>query len=338
MSPEPVTCNNYKTFAFLLTRDAQRSVPARPGVAGAPSRSLNGPGTMAKRTKASTAVIQNLLEEKRQIERWLRRLDMAGDKTPAGVRDKVRADYGTRRDAILDELQGHRDALTGALKGHRANRDQLAAQEDDATERLSEAELRHAVGEYDADKWTEIRASISEELVGVREELEAAQAEITQLEEVLDAIERPDAAPAADEAVPPAKRAPAAKAAPPPPPEPEPVEEEAEEDAAEDEPEPEPAVAELEVEEQEPEEPKAQPAAAANTDELAFLKSVISSDQTAGSLKGKAGTAAAEKEEEPRRPAPRGSSKKTVKCTDCGTLNLPTEWYCEMCGAELTAL
>jgi len=27
-----------------------------------------------------------------------------------------------------------------------------------------------------------------------------------------------------------------------------------------------------------------------------------------------------------------------VKCADCGTLNLPTEWYCENCGAELTAL
>ena len=290
---------------------------------------------MAKRTKASTAVIQNLLEEKRQIERWLRRLDMAGDKTPASVRDKVRVDYGTRRNAILDELQGHRDALTSALKGHRENRDELAAREDEATERLSEAELRHAVGEFDADKWTEIRASISEELVSVREELEAAQVEISQLEEVLDAIERPDAgAPEAEEAPPapkakPAPAPPKVKAEPAPPPEPAEEEQVAEEESAE------PVVAELDDDDEAEKEPAR---AAANADELAFLKSVISSDETAGSLKGRAGTPAAEKEEEPRRPAPRGSSKKTVKCTDCGTLNLPTEWYCEMCGAELTAL
>jgi len=29
---------------------------------------------------------------------------------------------------------------------------------------------------------------------------------------------------------------------------------------------------------------------------------------------------------------------KTLKCRECGTMNLPTEWYCESCGAELAAL
>ena len=37
---------------------------------------------------------------------------------------------------------------------------------------------------------------------------------------------------------------------------------------------------------------------------------------------------------------PRSSSGaiKTLKCKECGTPNLPTEWYCERCGAELAAL
>jgi hypothetical protein len=30
--------------------------------------------------------------------------------------------------------------------------------------------------------------------------------------------------------------------------------------------------------------------------------------------------------------------QKTLKCGECGTLNRPTEWYCERCGAELAAL
>lgn len=34
----------------------------------------------------------------------------------------------------------------------------------------------------------------------------------------------------------------------------------------------------------------------------------------------------------------RGSGQKTLKCAECGTLNRPTEWYCERCGAELAAL
>jgi uncharacterized OB-fold protein len=29
---------------------------------------------------------------------------------------------------------------------------------------------------------------------------------------------------------------------------------------------------------------------------------------------------------------------KTLKCKECGTMNLATEWYCESCGAELAAL
>jgi hypothetical protein len=33
-----------------------------------------------------------------------------------------------------------------------------------------------------------------------------------------------------------------------------------------------------------------------------------------------------------------GRQGKTLKCTDCGSLNYPTEWYCERCGAELSAL
>jgi hypothetical protein len=26
---------------------------------------------------------------------------------------------------------------------------------------------------------------------------------------------------------------------------------------------------------------------------------------------------------------------KTLKCSECGALNVPTEWYCEQCGSEL---
>ena len=29
---------------------------------------------------------------------------------------------------------------------------------------------------------------------------------------------------------------------------------------------------------------------------------------------------------------------KTLRCQECGTMNYPTEWYCERCGGELAAL
>lgn len=35
---------------------------------------------------------------------------------------------------------------------------------------------------------------------------------------------------------------------------------------------------------------------------------------------------------------PPAEQPKTLKCQECSTLNYPTEWYCERCGAELAAL
>jgi hypothetical protein len=38
------------------------------------------------------------------------------------------------------------------------------------------------------------------------------------------------------------------------------------------------------------------------------------------------------------RPTVTAEQPKTLKCTECGAMNYPTEWYCERCGAELAAL
>jgi hypothetical protein len=32
------------------------------------------------------------------------------------------------------------------------------------------------------------------------------------------------------------------------------------------------------------------------------------------------------------------AAARTLRCKDCGTMNLPTEWYCSQCGAELAAV
>ena len=277
---------------------------------------------MAEQSKASTVAIQNLLEEKRQLERWLRRLDMAGDKTPPQVRSRVRADYSHRLEAILKELQGYRNELNASLQGHRDVRDGLAKREEDASENLAEAELRHTVGEYDADKWSSLRTEILESLVKIREELKVSQGEIAQLEEVLEAIDSPtplEEGEAPATAVKEFEEAPQAPAA-----------------AAASEP---PRVAELE-----PEQAVDQPRPSRrgrDTDEMAFLRSVISGDRSAEALAGGAKTPAegpGKAGGENRSRPSKGSVKKTVKCGDCGTLNMPTEWYCENCGAELTAL
>lgn len=56
-------------------------------------------------------------------------------------------------------------------------------------------------------------------------------------------------------------------------------------------------------------------------DDLAFLRSVV--DPTAPSSSTRA--------------AGQSDQQKTLRCTECSTMNLPTEWYCERCGGELAA-
>jgi hypothetical protein len=282
---------------------------------------------MAKRQKHSTAAIQSLLDERSQIERWLRRLGMATDQTPENVRRKVRTDYGRRLDAILEELQGYREELVLTLEQHRDLRDGLVKQEEDASESLAEAELRHSVGEYDEPKWSAIRSEILESLTRIRDELSGAQQEISSLEEVLEAIDASGGA--EDEEFDDEEH----------------VSAESLEEAAHE------AVDAGELEAPEPEggSEAGEGVGSRKTDELAFLQSVIQPDRaTPDSSSPKkveapaqeAGVGADGVEQVKRRgirPA-KGSSKKTVKCAECGTLNLPTEWYCENCGAELTAL
>ena len=334
---------------FLSLHRTEQPGPARPRLPGSGVVSTYE-DKMAKQSKNSAVAIQNLLDEKREIERWLRRLGMASDKTPEHVKSKVQKDYGRRLEAVLEELQGYRAELDASLRAQRDIRDGLHQQEADAEESLAEAELRHTVGEYDEDKWSTIRTEIQESLERIREDLSVALKEISSLEEVLDAIDTPTGSDV-----------------------------EGPGDAAgadvSDE-------GELEVVEELEGIPELEEEAAGVTadestkrgddqtgafDEMAFLKSVISGDKSAESLTSSGSRPALEKKDSGERhaagrkvvssgerpkvgaegvgPAERrehgpakGSTTKTVKCGECGTLNLPTEWYCENCGAELTAL
>jgi hypothetical protein len=95
-------------------------------------------------------------------------------------------------------------------------------------------------------------------------------------------------------------------------------------------------------------------------DELAFLKSVTEDDKNAPSPKRASGaqfqpseplTSLGQRGAGGGHPTPSAGSPlaqtnnnedaevvKTLKCKECGTMNLATEWYCESCGAELAAL
>ena len=278
---------------------------------------------MARGPSKSTAIIQQLLEERRQYEAWIARLNDSADATPGHVRARVRSDYEARLSAVTEELKAHAESARQAIEEKRHLRGELQKKEARAQEKLTETELRHAVGEYDEGQWEQVHKEVLAELVSVREDLQSVVADIHKLEE-LDALvsHRP---------TPPPRAAPA------------------------------PAPAQPRAPAEQPTHPK--PEKVGHEDELAFIKSVTDDEQSAPSPRRASGAqfqpsvpADVPRQQSPSAPraanpipAPiipdaaaagddNDDAAKTLKCHDCGTMNLPTEWYCGQCGGELAAM
>jgi hypothetical protein len=287
--------------------------------------------------------VRTICEERQQIEVWLERLAHATNKAPDHVKQKVEADYRRRLDEVVSELRSHRDEVSEALESQRAVRDGLKDQESDAAERLAEAELRYTVGEFDEAKWSDTKTSIEESWAKIRDELEGVEQEVGELEEVMALIEGGPRSRPADQAILEAVARPATPGVP-------------EFDSV------------LELDKDEPEEVEAAPAVEpeditagkTSLDELEFLRSVtederhgpaprrasgeimiphgdLETDKAAGSAPVTVGaegvTSFGDTDGQPKKAA-----AKTLKCGECGSMNLPTEWYCERCGAELASL
>ncbi len=317
--------------------------------------------------------VRSLVAERQRYDDWLTALDARRGETPIHVFDRVYGDYVARRDAVMAQLREH----VGALSTHGIALDsrlstleaELATLEDARVEAM----LRTAVGEYDDNRWETVRqdveakiASLGEQRVGlltevgeIRTLLASASSEPLMAPPVVPPLAPPVAAPVADvdiaivattemrsdvrlvtelpELVP----------------TPEPADDQGAttfDDALEmfgdASGTPDPTFTQslegIEVEFDEstsvPSSTNAStvtgapahvaPADADDTfDDLAFLRSVTdptpANSSPAVSPVPNAG--------------PTNEPLKTLRCTECGTMNLPTEWYCERCGGELAA-
>jgi hypothetical protein len=291
---------------------------------------------MAKSTSDTDMTIEALLEQRAQYEEWLAKLDSSGDKAPPAVRERVRGDYRARLQNVMEQLRGRVNAIAEELERHHASQAELDRQRRAAEEVLAEAEVRHTVGEYTEEEWRSVSEQSRREVEQLRAQLRSLGAEITRLTEVQGLISAP--------------RGGTVPSAPPPTPRPAPKPEPKEEalvvthvaDPMEDPAAPPPRPA-----------PKPQPTAPepapAPVDELTFLKSVSDEELKAAPRRNSGPVAAVTSVPPPRPQEPvvqtapvtgkaAAAVAKTLKCGDCGTLNRPTEWYCERCGAELAGV
>ena len=278
---------------------------------------------MAKRSPkpSSSEAIKKLLDERNTVSAWLDRLSKSEDDTPDAVRNKVREDYEHRLAAVAKQLRGFTDELQGVLEQQKKNHIELFDKETAAQTRLAEAKLRHSVGELDDEQWNETRSEIEAEVESALEERTGVGEELARLEEVLAAIgDLPDA------------------------------DDESDEDDAAGEEKPTSATPKPAATPKSARKPVRKGGREKSLSEMEFLKSLgdakskgqgqtkrtgASFKPAHGQVSDKAPRAGSAGRTGPGTSAQHPASRKTLKCAGCGTLNLPTEWYCENCGAEL---
>ena len=284
-----------------------------------------------------------LLEERARYERWISQLNAKREQTPPHVFERVRSDYATRLDAVMEQLRNRAEGVQSSASTLQERVTSLSNQESARRDARAEIELRAMVGEYTAERANEELAVCDADLGRLESERSTAAGELHRLQEILGLVRQPAAGGA--------RPAPAPAA--PPAPAPVPV-------AA---PAPAPPVRPLGA--------TPVPPAPEQDDELAFLNSVMdrAQDSPAPLTTPPIGASSSQRVEdiplvtslEPTdRPEPQLAREgmtlrqaagtpaflkgmpteqvKTLKCQECGTMNYPTEWYCERCGGELAAM
>lgn len=297
--------------------------------------------------EASTALAA-LLEERRRYESWLDALEARRDSTAPHVFERVQADYRTRLERVSTELAAHRHAVEEERASVQSRLALLEAEEKLRRDERSELDLRVHVGELagsEAEAAFHAVDEIIEQLTGEKDGLAKRLNELDQLLQDRPASARRESSAAAPPGPPAAPVQPHAG---------------------------EPGRNERAAQEASPSPPgEMLHTPGGSFDELAFLTEVVGEKPHAGLpgspqgmpqtgvvrdvpdseslLSGIHSTSTGTREAPLAANVPANTpivlrssgeveQRKTLKCTECGAMNYPTEWYCERCGAELAAL
>jgi hypothetical protein len=271
-------------------------------------------------TEKRVEAVAALIADRRKYESWLAALEAKRAETPDHVFLRVRSDYERRLSEVLERLRSQATALNERADALTARLATLVEEERATVDRRSEAELRRAVGEFMPREWDALLKDTAETVARIAAERTTIQTELNEIRELLGGGGKTAArdATAAQGGVKGFQPGSALTQQPP---------------------------------------PELPP------DELAFLKSLITPELPSNAVTGAPGAGPAGPppmvidETEPLLDPRRGGrdtpplsmnvpgseaivirsdkNGKTLKCAECGALNIPTEWYCERCGSEL---
>jgi hypothetical protein len=290
--------------------------------------------------ESSMDALREMLAERSRYEGWLAQLEQKRATTPLHVLERVRSDYRGRLDHVTEQLRGRAVELEATVAGLRSRVAALASEEEQRRDERAEAELRASVGELSEDEARQTIGACDGAINSLVAQRDAVGSELSKLQDVLHLVvshparaEQPDELVSVEALAPTGDQVAVESASP-------------------------GAAQELEFLRSVVSRPDAAnaPAQAASGGQLL--------DGPAGEMLPPPTLAA------PRRPiTPLASATirdplrsvagdgsltpgnmpsflkdmpseqvKTLKCQECGTMNYPTEWYCEKCGGELAAM
>jgi hypothetical protein len=297
------------------------------------------------------------MAERSKYEKWLRDLEAKKQSTPAHVYERVRGDYTARLDGVMEQLREHTTSMQAHARTLMQRLRELEAAEQDLKDEHSEQELRAQVGELTPGEWETISRKAQRAIAKVQEDQQQVADDLNRIRDLIQGRTEEDEEESADDE------------------EVDDQEEEEEEaprrstdfdeleflksvvgiatPSASATP---PSAKKTADAPRSSAERMAEPSSGAKrvTPTPAPPKVPTPSQPTAAVPTRPSGEKPAEKpaEQAPAAPAApkmqitsdspltlRTSSvsgiQKTLKCSECGTMNSPNEWYCEKCGAEL---
>ena len=278
-----------------------------------------------------------LLEERKQYETWIAQLDARRGSAPGHVLERVRNDYTARLGQVTEQLVTRAPELRSSAHELAVRLAGLERDEGEKRDERAEFELRAAVGEYAPEVAQSSFARCDEAIARLASERHTIEAELNRMRGVLSAIDVAAAALGAPAPAPvpvpePARARPA-------------LEELAFLKSVVQDPRLTPALTSTHVQ---PPPPALAPPpapvaeeAAPNEEEERPAPTFVGTRRSTEHAGGRSSVAA---------PALTPASVpsilkdmpteqvKTLRCQECGTMNYPTEWYCERCGGELAAM
>lgn len=148
---------------------------------------------MTETRDVSIDEVRALVAERQRYDDWLTALDAKRDETPSRVFERVYGDYVARRRDVLVRLRAHVGGLSSVKEELESRLTALESRLGSLEDERAEAMLRTAVGEYDADRWEQVRQDVESQIAELSEQRVTLTGEVDEVRGLLtNAQSEPD--------------------------------------------------------------------------------------------------------------------------------------------------